>query len=77
MLTDIGQKRDISKEQPEERERLKIIADDWQKDILDRIPHPDVERFPIGYVGAPLTELPARDGHGEGGVVHSLSLIHI
>ena len=71
MLTDIGQKRDISKEQPEERERLKIIADDWQKDILDLIPHPDVERFPIGYVGAPLTELPARDGHGEGGVVHS------
>ena len=71
MLTDIGQKRDISKEQLEERERLKIIADDWQKDILDRIPHPDVERFPIGYVGAPLTELPARDGHGEGGVVHS------
>ncbi|HBK72748.1 MAG TPA: N-acetylgalactosamine 6-sulfate sulfatase, partial [Planctomycetaceae bacterium] len=34
MLTDIGQKRDISKERPEERERLKIIADDWQKDIL-------------------------------------------
>jgi len=71
MLTDIGQKRDISKERPEERERLKIIADDWQKDILDRIPQPDVERFPIGYAGAPLTELPARDGHGEGGVVHS------
>jgi arylsulfatase A-like enzyme len=71
MLTDISQKRDISKERPEERERLKIIADDWQKDILDRMPQPDVERFPIGYAGAPLTELPARDGHGEGGVVHS------
>ena len=71
MLTDIGQKRDISKERPEERERLKIIADDWQKDILNRMPQPDVERFPIGYAGAPLTELPARDGHGEGGVVHS------
>ena len=71
MLTDTGQKRDISKEWPEERERLEIIADDWQKDILDRMPQPDVERFPIGYAGAPLTELPARDGHGEGGVIHS------
>ncbi|MGI9448823.1 MAG: sulfatase-like hydrolase/transferase [Pirellulales bacterium] len=71
MLTDIGQKRDISKEQSEERERLKTIADDWKKDILDRMPQPDVERFPVGYAGAPLTELPARDGYGEGGVVHS------
>jgi len=71
MLTDIGQKQDISKEQPEERERLKTIADDWKKDILDRMPQPDVERFPVGYAGAPLTELPARDGYGEGGVVHS------
>jgi len=71
MVTDIGQKRDISKEEPEERERLKTIADDWRKDILDRMPQPEVERFSIGYAGAPLTELPARDGYGEGGVVHS------
>ena len=71
MVTDIGQTRDISKEQPEERQRLKTIADDWKKDILDHILQPDVERFPIGYSGAPLTELPARDGYGEGGVVHS------
>ena len=71
MLNDIGQERDISKEQPEERERLKMIADDWQKDVLDRMSQPDVERFPVGYTGAPLTELPARDGRGEGGVVHS------
>ena len=35
------------------------------------MPQPDVERFPVGYAGAPLTELPARDGYGEGGVVHS------
>ena len=71
MVTDIGQTRDISKEQPEERQRLQTIADDWKKDILDHISQPDVERFPVGYAGAPLTELPARDGYGEGGVVHS------
>ncbi len=71
MVTDIGQTRDISEEQPEERQRLKTIADDWKKDILDHISQPDVERFPVGYAGAPLTELPARDGYGEGGVVHS------
>ena len=71
MLTDIGQKRDISKEYPEEKKRLEKIANDWKKNILDRMPRPDVERFSVGYTGAPLTELPARDGYGEGGVVHS------
>jgi len=71
MVTDIGQTRDISKEHPEERQRLKTIADDWKKNILEYISQPDVERFPVGYAGAPLTELPARDGYGEGGVVHS------
>ena len=70
MLTDIGQKRDISKEYPEEKKRLEEIANDWKKNFLDRMPRPDVERFSVGYTGAPLTELPARDGYG-GGVVHS------
>jgi len=71
MRTDIGQIHDVMKEYPEEGARLQSIADAWQHDVLDCMEQPEVERFPVGYTGAPLTELPARDGHGEGGVVQS------
>ena len=71
MQSDIGQIHDVMKEYPEEGARLQSIADAWQHDVLDCMEQPEVERFPVGYTGAPLTELPARDGHGEGGVVQS------
>jgi arylsulfatase A-like enzyme len=71
MRTDIGQIHDVIKKYPDEGARLQLIADAWQHDVLDCMEQPEVERFPVGYTGAPLTELPARDGHGEGGVVQS------
>jgi len=71
MDTDPGQTRDIAAEVPEEAARLRGMAAAWRRDVLDAVPRPTEERFPVGYPGAPLTELPARDGLPHGGVVRS------
>ncbi|MEI6239857.1 MAG: sulfatase-like hydrolase/transferase [Planctomycetia bacterium] len=71
LANDPGQTRDIAAEQPEQAARLRGIAAAWRRDVLDTVPRPTEERFPVGYPGAPLTELPARDGLTHGGVVRS------
>ncbi len=71
MKTDPGQLRDIAAEQPEQAARLRDAAAAWRRDVLDAVPRPTEERFPVGYPGAPLTELPARDGLPHGGVARS------
>lgn len=71
MEKDPGQTRDIASEAPEEAARLRELAAAWRRDVLDRLPKPTEERFPVGYPGAPLTELPARDGLPRGGVARS------
>ena len=54
-----------------DRVRLKTLADQWRRDVLAAVPPPAEERFPVGYPGAPQTELPARDGLPHGGVARS------
>jgi len=71
MKMDPGQIRDIAAEQPEQATRLRDVAAAWRRDVLDTVPRPTEERFPVGYPGAPLTELPARDGLPHGGVARS------
>ena len=71
MLTDLGQTNDISKVEPTEAARLQAIAHQWREDVLGPAADLIGDRFPVGAPGAPLTELPARDGYGEGGVVRS------
>ena len=71
MQADPSQTEDVTKQYPAEAARLQQIAADFQKTVLDTLPHTALERFPVGATGAPLTELPARDGHGIGGVVRS------
>jgi hypothetical protein len=71
MKTDPGQTRDIASEAPAEAARLRELAAAWRRDVLDALPKPTEERFPVGYPGAPLTELPARDGLPHGGVARS------
>ena len=71
MQVDLGQTQDLTATNPAEAARLQQIAANFQNTVLDAVPRAAVERFPVGAVGAPLTELPARDGHGVGGVVHS------
>ena len=71
MKTDLGQTEDISKAEPAEADRLRAIARQWRKAVLEPAGARVDERFPVGASRAPLTELPARDGYGEGGVVRS------
>jgi arylsulfatase A-like enzyme len=71
LANDPGQARDIAAEQPEKAKRLREIAAAWRRDVLDAVPRPAEERFPVGYPGAPLTELPARDGEPHGSVERS------
>jgi len=68
---DPGQTRDLATDQPDVADRLRGIAAAWRRDVLDAVPKPTEERFPVGYSGAPLTELPARDGVPHGGVARS------
>jgi arylsulfatase A-like enzyme len=64
---DPGQTRDLATERPAEKARLAEVAERWRKDVLEATPRPTEERFPVGFPGAPHTELPARDGipHGD------------
>jgi len=71
IASDPGQTRDITAAQPEKATQLREIAAAWRRDVLDAVPRPTEERFPVGYPGALLTELPARDGLPHGGVVRS------
>ena len=71
MLADPGQTTDVTKAQPEVAARLKRFARKWRQDVLEAVPDDDVQRFPVGFPGAPQTELPARDGHGVGNVARS------
>jgi len=68
---DPGQDLDVAAEQPAEAERLRGLVADWRRDVLAAVPAPAEERFPVGFPGAPRTELPARDGRGHGGVKRS------
>ena len=71
MQADLGQTHDLALERPAEAERLREVASAWRRQVLTTADEPQVARFPVGAPGAPLTELPARDGRGEGGVTSS------
>lgn len=71
MQADLGQTHDITAERPAEAERLREVASAWRREVLTATDEPQAARFPVGATGAPLTELPARDGRGEGGVTSS------
>jgi arylsulfatase A-like enzyme len=65
---DPAHSRDLAADLPAEAARLREAADRWRRDVLEAVPRPAEERFPVGAAGAPLTELPARDGLPHGGV---------
>jgi arylsulfatase A-like enzyme len=71
MAVDPGQTRDIAATEPAEAARLRGIAADWRRDLLEPARRHPAEPFPVGFPGAPLTELPARDGRSRGGIVRS------
>ncbi len=71
MDADPGQTHDLAAAEPEEAARLGALAAAWRRDVLNAVPPPKEERFPVGYPGAAHTELPARDGVPHGGVTRS------
>lgn len=62
ILTDVGQRKDVSKERPKVTQQLKRIAQQYREEML---PREDDRPFTVGY--SANTPLPARDGvaHGE------------
>ncbi len=71
MDADPGQTRDLAAAEPEEAARLGAVATAWRRDVLNAVPPPKEERFPVAAAGAPHTELPARDGVPHGGISRS------
>ena len=71
VTADPGQTRDLATVLPEEAARLRSIAAVWRRDVLNALPPPKEERFPVAAAGAPHTELPARDGVPHGGITRS------
>ena len=71
MTTDPGQTREITAAEPAEAARLRGIAEDWRRDVLEPARRRPPVPFPVGFPGSPHTELPARDGRSQGGIVRS------
>ncbi|MCX7431960.1 MAG: sulfatase-like hydrolase/transferase [Planctomycetia bacterium] len=71
VTADAGQTRDLATVLPEEAARLGALAAAWRRDVLNAVPPPKEERFPVGCPGAARTELPARDGVPHGGITRS------
>ena len=75
MISDPGQRTDISFEQPEVAAKLKAAADQWKADVFsgkaitDR--SIDDRRFPVGHPDYKYTQLPARDAKAFGNIVRS------
>jgi hypothetical protein len=68
MVADLGQDRDVSKDEPEAAARLRKAAADWARHVLPLVARDD-RPFPVGY--SKITLLPARDGLPEGGIERS------
>lgn len=75
MISDPGQKVDISTDQPEVTAKLKAAAGQWKADvfsgkvIFDK--SNDDRRFPVGHPDFKYTQLPARDAKAFGNIVRS------
>lgn len=71
MLADPGQTRDLSAAAPEEAARLAALAETYRRDVMGSVPDVARSPFPVGWPGAPLTELPAGEGIARGGIARS------
>jgi arylsulfatase A-like enzyme len=71
MLTDPGQTKDVSREQPDVVRTLRQAAADWRQEMM--LSKKDDRPFPVGFPEFPLTPLPARDGVAQGAIRRSAS----
>ena len=72
MDKDPGQHVELNDYQPEVATALQEKADEFRRDMLSEYGKPfDRRPFVIGYEGARLTQVPARDGVGHGNIERS------
>ena len=72
MDKDPGQQVELNDSQPEVAAALQEKADEFRRDMLSEYGKPfDGRPFVIGYEGARLTQVPARDGIGHGNIKRS------
>lgn len=69
MIADPGQTKNIAKERPEIAAKMATEVAAWRDEVLPKAK--DDRPFPVGYIEAPRTPLPARDGIPHGGVQRS------
>lgn len=70
MISDPGQKQDVSKKFPEIRAELSEQVSKWRQEVLDGYTQ-DYRPFTIGNLDFPITHLPARDARPQGSIERS------
>jgi len=74
MHTDIGQRKDVSKQYPDVKTDLIAYRDNWEKAVLSELPESpkkDTRPFPFGHPDSLYTQIPARDGNAHGNIERS------
>lgn len=72
MVADPGQRKPVNGEAPETAASLAAFAENWRTQMLAEHGKAfDGRPFVIGHPGAPITQIPARDGVGLGGIKRS------
>ena len=71
MTKDPGQRKDISKGNPDIAAKLRTAVAKWRKDVLAELDPTKKRPFSVGYPQFPVTHLPARDGVPHGNVKRS------
>jgi arylsulfatase A-like enzyme len=70
VLKDPGQRRDVSRQHPQIRERFAAAISAWKNDVFDKDKR-DERPFIVGHPDSKLTQLPARDAVGHGTIERS------
>ncbi|HSI36760.1 MAG: arylsulfatase [Phycisphaerae bacterium] len=75
MVADPGQTTDVAAKEPAVAARLTAAVDAYRRDVLGALKRggQDDRPLPVGHAAFPVTQLPARDGVGHGGVRRSAS----
>jgi len=71
IINDPGQNTNISQQNPDITDKLKVAKNKWIKDVLSELHEKDTRPFPIGHPDYQFTQLPARDGIPSGNIIRS------
>ncbi len=71
LVSDPGQREDVSDKYPGIHENMKIFKNKWEKEVLSELPEQDLRPFPVGHPAFRYTQLPARDAIPHGNIRRS------